>query len=99
MLHALQGHLESGKLWEWHINNILMGLELDFKHTTHDRTIYQSMFKGNNVLLLRQADNLMVQTDNESIAKKIFTITGSKLQLENEDEPPFAYLGPTVDLN
>ena len=41
VLHALQGHPESGKLWERHINNFLMGLELNFKHTTHDRTIYQ----------------------------------------------------------
>ena len=39
VLYALQGHPESGKLWERHINNILMGPELNFKHTTHDRII------------------------------------------------------------
>ena len=69
-----------------------MGPELGFKHTTHDRTIYQNMFKGHMVLLLRQVDDLMIQIDEESIAKQIFTIISSKLQLENEDEPPFAYL-------
>ena len=41
----------------------------------------------------------MMKTDDENIAKEIFTIIGSKLQLENEDEPPFANLGPTVDFN
>ena len=89
MLQALQGHPESGKLWEKHINNILMGPELGFKHTIHDRTIYQSINKGHKVLLLHQVGDLMVQTDDENIAKEIFTIIGSKVQLENEDESPF----------
>ena len=43
------------------------------------------LFKGYNVLLLRQVDDLMIQTDDESIAKQIFTIVGLKFQLENED--------------
>ena len=76
-----------------------MGPEFDVKYTTHDRTIYQTVFKGHKVLLLRQVDDLMIQTDDETIAKQIFTIIGLKLQLENEDEPPFAYLGSTVDFN
>ena len=96
---VLQGHPESGKLWDRRINIILMGPELNFKHTTYDRTIYQTMFKGHKVLLLRQVDDLMIQTDDKNIAKQIFTIIGLKLQLENEGEPPFAYLGPTVDFN
>ena len=76
-----------------------MGPELSFKHTTRDRTIYQTVFKGHKVLLLRQVDGLMIQTDWESVAKKLLNIIGSKLQLENEDEPPFAYHGPVVDFN
>ena len=40
VLHALQGHPESGKLWEKMINKILFSKELNFKCTTHDRTIY-----------------------------------------------------------
>ena len=52
VLRALQGHPESGKLWERHINNILMSPDLNFKHTTYDRTIYHTTFKGNKVLLL-----------------------------------------------
>ena len=76
-----------------------MSPQLGFKHTTHDRTIYQAVFKGHKVLLLRQVDDLMIQTDNKNIAKEIFKIIGVKLQLENEDEAPFAYLGLTADFN
>ena len=53
VLCVLQGHPESGKLWERHINNILMSPTFNFKHTTHDCTIYQTTFKGNKVLLLQ----------------------------------------------
>ena len=42
---------------------------------------------------------MMIQTANEDIAKEIFKIIGVKLQLENEDEAPFAYLGLTADFN
>ena len=49
--------------------------------------------------MLRQVDDLMIQTDNEAIAKVIFKIIGLKLQLKNETEPPFAYLGLTTDFN
>ena len=33
---ALQGHPESGQLWEIHINKILQSPELGFETTTHD---------------------------------------------------------------
>ena len=39
IMRALQGHPESGRLWEKHINNVLFSKELNFKTTTHDRTM------------------------------------------------------------
>ena len=99
VLRALQGHPESGKLWERHINNILLGPALDFMHTTHDRTIYQTTFNGNKVLLLSMVDDLLIQCEHEDTAKAIYKLIGLALQLENEDKPPFAYLGQCVDFN
>ena len=100
VLRALQGHLESGKLWERHINNILLGPNFNFKHTTHDRTIYQTIFNGNIVLLLRMVDDLLLQCKHKETEKEIiYVLIELALQLENEDQPPFAYLGPCVDFN
>ena len=73
-----------------------MGPTLNFKHNTHDCTIYQTTFKG-KVLLLRQVDDCLIQCKYEATTKEIFLIIGLVLQLENEDKPPFAYLGPCVD--
>ena len=37
--HALQGHPESGKLWERTINKVLRCPRLNFQTTVHDRTV------------------------------------------------------------
>ena len=96
---ALQGHPESGRLWERHINAILESPELDFKTTTHDRTIYTGTFDGERVYLLRQVDDFALACTNEALANKIYDIIGKKLQLPKEDKPPFAKMGLINDFN
>ena len=44
-------------------------------------------------------DNLLIRCEYEETAKEIFYLIGIALQLKNEDEPPFQYLGPCVDFN
>jgi len=96
---ALQGHPESGRLWEYHINAILESPELNFKTTTHDRTTFTSTFDGEQVYLLRQVDDFSLACTNEALANRIYDIIGSKLQLPNEDKPPFAKMGLINDFN
>ena len=99
VLHALQGHPESGKLWESHISLILFSPELNFKCTTHNRTIYSTTFRGVKVLLLRQVDDFSLASPDEDIAKAIYDIIGQRLMLPGEDKPPFAYMGLVNDYN
>jgi hypothetical protein len=93
VLRALQGHPESGRLWVEHINSILSHPELGFVHTTHDRTIYISSIRSENILLLRQVDDFSIACSDESIAKDVNDIIGRSLQLPTETSPPFKYLG------
>ena len=53
VLKAIQGHVESGRIYEEYINEILFSPELNFKSTTHDRCIYHTVWKGEQVLLLQ----------------------------------------------
>ena len=96
---ALQGHPESGGLWEICIIAILKSLELNFKTTTHDMTIHTTTFDGKQVCLLCQVDDFASACTNEAAADRTCNIIGKKLQLPNEDKSPFAKMGLTHDFN
>ena len=99
MLHALQGHPESGKLWEKHITGILQSADFGFRSTTHDRSIYSANLFGHQLLLLRQVDDFALACPAETIACDIYGKIGKRLQLPSESEPPFKYLGELHDFN
>ena len=97
--HALQGHPESGKLWEHTINKVLASPELGFKSTVHDKTIYTTVFKGVKIYLLRQVDDFALACPDESFAAEIYEIIGQKLTLPGEKKAPFSNLGLLDDFN
>ena len=88
---AIQGHPESPRLWENHINNILQ--EIGFKSTTHKRCIYQTKIKHQQVLYLCQVDDFAVASKDPTIAKDIIAKIGNKLQV------PLNYLGVIATFN
>lgn len=99
VLHALQGHPESGRLWEEHISAILCSKPFNFRPTTHDRNIYRGDFEGQPIFLLRQVDDFALAAPSSQVAQKIYATMGTVLQLPSEDQPPFAYLGLIKDFN
>jgi hypothetical protein len=57
--HALQGHPESGALWEKFVYAVIA--RHGFKSTTHERTsLYQGTYKGHRMLICRQVDDLAI---------------------------------------
>jgi len=99
VFHALQGHPESGKLWEKHITAILRSPKFGFKSTTHDRSTHSATFEGTKILLLCQVDDFAVACPNEDLGKRLHDQIGKALQLPSEDTPPFKYLGLIKDFN
>ena len=56
--HALQGHPESGALWERFVNSVIA--RHGFTSTTHEQSLYQGNFKGHRMLICRQVDDLAI---------------------------------------
>jgi hypothetical protein len=56
--HALQGHPESGALWEKFVNSVIA--RHGFHSTTHERSLYQGVYKGHRMLICRQVDDLAI---------------------------------------
>ena len=96
---ALQGHPESGKLFQRHIDKIITSPELNFRATVLDRSLYRTEYEGETVLLLRQLDDFALSCNSETVANEIVGIIVKKLQLPNEDNPPFEVFGLVKDFD
>ena len=92
---------ESGKLFERHIAVILASPELNFRASVLDWCLYRTEYKGETVLalLLRQVDDFALSCNSEAIADEIIGIIDKKLQLPDEDKPPFEVFRLIQDFN
>ena len=81
------------------MNKVLQLPELDFKTTTHYCTMCTAKFEGKQVYLLRQVDDFALACTNQQLADRIYDTIRQKLQLPNEDKPPFAKMGLINNFN
>ncbi len=82
VLHALQGHPESGALWEGYINGILK--DIGFKNTTHEKSLYRMSYKGESILLCRQVDDIAIASRKISHANEIIEMISKKVDMVND---------------
>jgi hypothetical protein len=82
--HALQGHPESGALWEQYINKVLS--RHGFKSTTHERSLYKGVYDGFKMLISRQVDDLAIGCHNVDSIKKLVSVICSEDKIDLRDE-------------
>ena len=82
--HALQGHPESGSLWERFLNKVLT--RHGFVSTTHERSIYTGVFDGFRMLISRQVDDLAIGCINADSIRKLVAIICSEDKIDLRDE-------------
>eukprot|EP00957_Ditylum_brightwellii_P095623 7285285-Ditylum_brightwellii.AAC.1 len=58
VLHALQGHPESGAFWEHHVFAVLQSL--GFKTTTHECCLYRGIHQNKEIFICCQIDDFKV---------------------------------------
>ena len=66
VLQAIQGHPESPRLWNIHIDSIL--LKIGFTPTTHEPCIYIKFTPTETIYLLRQVDDFAIACDDKKTA-------------------------------
>lgn len=82
--HALQGHPESGALWERFINKVLH--RHGFKSTTHERSLYNGTYDGWKMLISRQVDDLAIGCRNVDSIRKLVAIICAEDKVDLRDE-------------
>ncbi len=77
--HAIQGHPESPRLWQLHIDSILK--DIGFCATTHEPCVYRlpPHIMGEEIFLLRQVDDFALGCDTEETAERIWKLIDSKM--------------------
>ena len=73
ILRALQGSPESWHSWEEHCDRTLMAPPLNFKTSTHDKTIYHTIYEGELIFVLLQVDAFAMACDNKEQPRKYRT--------------------------
>jgi hypothetical protein len=76
---AMQGHPESPRLWERHIDKIIRSLGL--KPTTHEPCLYSGVIEGKRVLLLRQVDDFAVGAPDALTSERVFDMMDEHLKI------------------
>ena len=77
VLKAMQGHPESPRLWERHVDKIIR--DIGFTPTTHEPCLYSGIIGGQRVLFMRQVDDFAIAAPSESIANIVFDMIDDKL--------------------
>ena len=80
---AIQGHPESPRLWEKHIDRILR--EMHFTPARHEPCLYRGNVNGEIVLFLRQVDDFSVAAKQSSTCSKIIAHINSKMSMDVKD--------------
>jgi len=71
LLHQIiQGHPESGKLWEKHISKMMKETEFNIVSATHNKALCRGIVHGQKILMFRQVDNFLLASPTEEVAKK-----------------------------
>ena len=93
VLHALQGHPESPRLWDKYITNMLVD-EFDFQTCTHEPCLYYKTDKANNLMLIvRQVDDILVCSKSAEECDKMASALQKKLTF------PLNFLGNVRKFN
>eukprot|EP00804_Cyclotella_cryptica_P017245 CCRYP_016804-RA/>CCRYP_016804-RA protein AED:0.21 eAED:0.21 QI:0/0/0/1/1/1/3/0/813 len=79
VLAAMQGHPESPRLWEKHIDKILEMLH--FVATVHEPCPYRGVVDSQHVIFKRQVDDFAVAMTSKHIANLIFDAIDNKLSM------------------
>ncbi|MFN9982528.1 MAG: hypothetical protein ACK53Y_21550, partial [bacterium] len=78
--NAIQGHPESPRLWEKHIDGILRLLGL--KPTTHEPCLYAGYIDEHRLLFLRQVDDFAVAATTKEAALNLITHINNHMRME-----------------
>jgi hypothetical protein len=78
--NAIQGHPESPRLWEKHIDGILKDIGLT--PATHEPCLYSGKVDDHRILFLRQVDDFAVAADDADKAHRFIKMINERMRID-----------------
>jgi hypothetical protein len=88
---SLQGHPDSGEIWQTRVNEVLE--MYSFQTTTHEPCLYRGNFKGKQILICRQIDDMLVAGEDMKLVKDFASELSKHLKITIGNEPSTHYNG------
>jgi Reverse transcriptase (RNA-dependent DNA polymerase). len=88
---SIQGHPDSREVWQAKINDVI--LSYGFKSTTHEPCLYRGLYKGHDLLLCRQVDDMLMAGKDANIIKQFAAEIASKLKVTCGTKPSTQFNG------
>jgi hypothetical protein len=82
--HALQGHPESGAIWEKFVNAVIA--RHGFTSTKHEGSLYHGTFNGHRMLICRQVDDLAIGCANADAVRNLARVICTEDGIDLRDE-------------
>jgi len=98
--HAIQGHPESPRLWQLHIDKILS--DLGFIASHHEPCIYRNTtkrFSEDEIYMLRQVDDFAVACDNQQTAENFWDTMDKYLSEPLKRESTYVNRQNVIDID
>jgi hypothetical protein len=78
--NAIQGHPESPRLWEKHIDKILR--DLGMKPATHEPCLYSGKYNNRTMLFLQQVDDFAVASAYQTDAEALILAINERMRID-----------------
>jgi Reverse transcriptase (RNA-dependent DNA polymerase). len=76
---SIQGHLNSGKVWQAKINEVIDAY--GFQSTTHEPCLYRGKFKGYDLIICCQVDDMLMAGKDVAIVQEFANELSTKLKI------------------
>jgi Reverse transcriptase (RNA-dependent DNA polymerase). len=75
---SIQGHPDSGEVWQTRINEVIEAY--GFQSTTHEPCLYRGTFKGHDLIICRQVDDMLMAGKDDNIVQAFAHELSTKLK-------------------
>jgi hypothetical protein len=88
---SIQGHPDSGEVWQSRINDVINSY--GFQSTTHEPCLYRGSFKGHDMMICRQVDDMLLAGKDDEIVQQFARELSTKLKITCGKSPSTSFNG------